>query len=136
MGYQSSLSDLNIEIKVVTGASIGSHSQPKTNGTFGGWIEIRSPNNGNWLTVGLTCRSCVISPQVEKSSAKDRMIWEQDEVPESDRFMADAPSKFRLEKEIDDLSGELDTISKNQYDQEVQRLREAGESVPSEKESI
>ncbi|KAL4946970.1 hypothetical protein BDW69DRAFT_190663 [Aspergillus filifer] len=101
MDYRSSLSGLDSGTEIVPGASIDSHVHPETNGVFGGWIEIRNPVNGNWLTLCLTCRNCIFPRNVNFAN-KQRTLWEQDEVPEDDKTTAglivDAPSKIRLQK--------------------------------------
>ncbi|KAL2820228.1 hypothetical protein BDW59DRAFT_150909 [Aspergillus cavernicola] len=123
--------------EIAPGASLSPHKlQNRHRGTFGGWVEIRSPSSGNWLTVGLTCHHCVFPLDAEFSGQDltNIMKWKENGVPAGDKeagdlLIIDVPSKVVLREKIDELARQIKSNSDIPVYQEVKRLKEADEFV-------
>lgn len=51
------------------GASLGLEGLTHASSTFGGFVELKHPDTGEWVTFGLTCYHCVVPP-LEKSKSQ------------------------------------------------------------------
>ncbi|GES65531.1 hypothetical protein ATEIFO6365_0010045400 [Aspergillus terreus] len=106
-----------LEGPVKPGYSIGIQADNMASGTFGGYIDLKRPNTGEWVKFGLTCFHCVVPEPEKRPLLLSKMFdnWTQNGVPPKDelarRYLRmHSPSLKDLEQKLRQLDREIAQI--------------------------
>ncbi|RDW93003.1 uncharacterized protein DSM5745_00325 [Aspergillus mulundensis] len=122
------------------GCSLGPHGWPNTDGTLGGFLELRDPGSGQWVEFALTCFHCVSPSEadmvgVQKEDANIYSQWTRNGITPQEQDNArrllpiDSPSQRDIRDGIERLETLVSGLKAGSYYRDVQRALDAGESV-------
>ncbi|EAU29902.1 predicted protein [Aspergillus terreus NIH2624] len=118
------------------GYSLAPRKMHHGQGTFGGWIQIRNPNTGTWVDLGITCCHCIFTDLKDVSGAERDAIraWTENGVafrdPNTAKYLnMDSPSKGILNSGLEDLDRRIRSLREDQRFSKVEKAKARGEFI-------
>ncbi|KAL5365309.1 hypothetical protein BJX96DRAFT_179722 [Aspergillus floccosus] len=117
---------------VKPGYSIGIQADILTAGTFGGYIDLKNPNTGDWTKFGLTCFHCVVPERERTPPLLSDMYdqWHQNGVPMKDEL---AQRYLRMHSPgLRDMEQKLRELDKDLSDKRSSKTYKTGAEMEAE----
>ncbi|KAK1146578.1 hypothetical protein N8T08_003008 [Aspergillus melleus] len=120
------------------GQSLSPHAMKHPRGTLGGYVQLRNPDRGDWVTFALTCCHCVLpmGKDVALSSKEAQLVhkWKVSGVQVADKEAAatlrvDSPSQDELISRINYFDEEIKKAGKDESYQRVKTAKELDDFV-------
>ncbi|KAL4915992.1 hypothetical protein BDW62DRAFT_218972 [Aspergillus aurantiobrunneus] len=127
------------------GTSLCPAADRDSQGTFGGWVELRNPKSGDWVPFAITCAHCCFPPEKGLSAADLQAVkqWKANGVPAADPAHAaqkdrlleiDAPSFRDMKIALDRHAKSIANLHADSDYREVEALKEEGAFIMPLKE--
>ncbi|KAL5357171.1 hypothetical protein BJX96DRAFT_181267 [Aspergillus floccosus] len=118
------------------GYSLAPRKMFEGQGTFGGWVQLRNPQTGAWVDLGITCCHCIFPNIEDVSGAEGDAIraWTKKGVGVQDANRAeylglDSPSKGILNFGLNDLDRRICGLREDQRFSRVEKAKARGDFV-------